>query len=282
MYKKIFILLFLAHIIGDFYFQSKKMAEQKEKSVYKVLLHSIFYAMAFFVVILPVINKWLVIAATFISLSHLIIDVFKWVIVKRVSKVNEDKNSLVYVIDQIIHLIFIFIASIFVAIKCDSLNVFSGINYIFNIVGVNKQHALSSLLLVLLVWKPANITIKKIISAYKPVDDFENKAVINAGGIIGLLERIAILLFLSINQYSAIGLVLTAKSIARYNKISENKEFAEYYLIGTLLSTVIAVFSYFVIICEYSGVAEPPVRFIVSHPSGLAEPVFRKGGQQFQ
>jgi len=30
---------------------------------------------------------------------------------------------------------------------------------------------------------------------------------------------------------------------------------------------------------EYSGVAEPPVRFMVSHPSGLAEPVFRKSSQ---
>ena len=46
------------------------------------------------------------------------------------------------------------------------------------------------------------------------------------------------LFFLLIKQYSSVGLVLTAKSIARYNKISEDKEFAEYYLLGTLLSTI--------------------------------------------
>jgi hypothetical protein len=33
---------------------------------------------------------------------------------------------------------------------------------------------------------------------------------------------------------------------------------------------------------EYSGVTEPPVRFMMSHPSGLVEPVFRKGSQWFQ
>ena len=46
------------------------------------------------------------------------------------------------------------------------------------------------------------------------------------------------LFFLSIKQYSSVGLVLTAKSIARYNKIAEDQKFAEYYLLGTLLSTI--------------------------------------------
>ena len=248
MYKKIFTLLFFAHILGDFYFQSQKLVIEKKKSIYKVLLHSIFYTLACFVVITPVINKWLIIAATFISISHLIIDVLKWILVKRVSKDNENMGSIVYVIDQIVRLIFIFIASLFVAARCGLLNVFSGINYIFQVVGIEKWQALSSLSLILLVWKPTNITIKKVLFAYKPKEDSENKDVANAGSFIGLLERIAILLFLSINQYSAIGLVLTAKSIARYNKISESKEFAEYYLLGTLLSTIIAIVAYLVII----------------------------------
>ena len=42
-------------------------------------------------------------------------------------------------------------------------------------------------------------------------------------------------------QISAVGLVLTAKSIARYDRISKDQEFAEYYLLGTLLSTICAV-----------------------------------------
>ena len=45
-------------------------------------------------------------------------------------------------------------------------------------------------------------------------------------------------IILSIKQYSSVGLVLTAKSIARYNKIAEDQKFAEYYLLGTLLSTI--------------------------------------------
>ncbi len=39
----------------------------------------------------------------------------------------------------------------------------------------------------------------------------------------------------------AIGLVLTAKSIARYDKISRSSTFAEYYLIGTLASLIMVL-----------------------------------------
>ncbi|MPN60962.1 hypothetical protein SDC9_208695 [bioreactor metagenome] len=82
---------------------------------------------------------------------------------------------------------------------------------------------------------------------YKPDltnDDTSN----NAGAFIGSLERLIIVLLLSVNQYSAIGLVLTAKSVARYDKISKDQIFSEYYLLGTLLSTlyVIVAFSIFI------------------------------------
>ena len=39
------------------------------------------------------------------------------------------------------------------------------------------------------------------------------------------------------------GLVFTAKSIARYNKISESPTFAEYYLIGSLFSILSVLLS---------------------------------------
>ncbi len=71
-----------------------------------------------------------------------------------------------------------------------------------------------------------------------------------AGGFIGFLERFIIVIFLAINQYSAIGLILTAKSIARYDKISKDQTFAEYYLLGTLLSAIIAIIAYFLIMYD--------------------------------
>ena len=100
--------------------------------------------------------------------------------------------------------------------------------------------------MILIVCRPDNITIKKLLFKYKPggKDGNDDHTVKNVGAFIGTLERMIIVLLLSVNQYAAIGLVLTAKSVARYDKISKDPPFAEYYLLGTLLSTLLVILTY--------------------------------------
>lgn len=47
---------------------------------------------------------------------------------------------------------------------------------------------------------------------------------------------------------AAIALVFTAKSIARYDMISKNQGFAEYYLIGSLFSMISVLVTYALLI----------------------------------
>lgn len=63
---------------------------------------------------------------------------------------------------------------------------------------------------------------------------------LKAGRAIGILERITIFFFSLTGEYIAIPFVLTAKSFARFKEM-DNKDFAEYVLIGTLLSSLIAM-----------------------------------------
>lgn len=62
----------------------------------------------------------------------------------------------------------------------------------------------------------------------------------NAGMYIGWLERFLILTALLLRTPATAGLVLTAKAIARYPEF-KHVRFAEYFLIGTLLSLSIAM-----------------------------------------
>jgi hypothetical protein len=62
----------------------------------------------------------------------------------------------------------------------------------------------------------------------------------NRGRIIGLLERVLIYAFVLTGQYGAIGFTLAAKGFTRFKEL-ENRGFAEYVLIGTLLSSGIAM-----------------------------------------
>lgn len=62
----------------------------------------------------------------------------------------------------------------------------------------------------------------------------------NAGMYIGWLERFLILTALLLRSPATAGLVLTAKAIARYPEF-KHVRFAEYFLIGTLLSLCVAI-----------------------------------------
>jgi hypothetical protein len=76
----------------------------------------------------------------------------------------------------------------------------------------------------------------------KPVDEKEY----NAGRVIGMLERILIYLFVLVNEITVIGFIIAAKGFTRFKEL-DKRDFAEYVLIGTLLSAFFAlIISFFV------------------------------------
>ena len=54
----------------------------------------------------------------------------------------------------------------------------------------------------------------------------------NAGKVIGVMERYMTLALILSSQFAAVGLIIAAKSILRFNAPQKN----EYILVGTLLS----------------------------------------------
>lgn len=58
----------------------------------------------------------------------------------------------------------------------------------------------------------------------------------NGGRIIGQLERMLVFLLVTAGQYEAVGFLVAAKSIFRYDHKRKDRKFAEYVIIGTLLS----------------------------------------------
>jgi len=60
------------------------------------------------------------------------------------------------------------------------------------------------------------------------------------GGLVGAVERLLIYIFAANGAFNAIAFVITVKSIVRYQEIVKNHS-AEYVLVGTLLSTLMAM-----------------------------------------
>jgi len=74
----------------------------------------------------------------------------------------------------------------------------------------------------------------------------------NAGMYIGWLERFLVLTALILQSPATVGLILTAKSIARYPEL-KSVRFAEYFLIGTLLSLTLGILGGLLLLKTFYG-----------------------------
>ncbi len=242
MFRQYLILLLFAHIVSDFYVQTEKISVRKNKSIKWVMVHCLYYFGVMLLVAVPVISYEIVAGAVIASVFHLLIDILKfWCIseINKKDKMSKEAERNLFFADQALHLISLTGVAYWQSKNNIIINEWKIISDFFDTTGLSGFSVVSWLLALLLIHKPANIAIQKLLAIYKPVSD--EGELNKAGRLIGTIERVIMLIFLSINQYSAIGLVLTAKSIARYDKISKEKDFAEYYLLGTLLSTVIVI-----------------------------------------
>lgn len=71
----------------------------------------------------------------------------------------------------------------------------------------------------------------------------DHKSLPNAGKYIGIIERLFVLIFIILGRWEGIGLLITAKSVFRFNDLKESnsRKLTEYILIGTLLSFGLAI-----------------------------------------
>lgn len=67
-----------------------------------------------------------------------------------------------------------------------------------------------------------------------------DRAEYNRGRIIGNVERLMLLAFVAMQAYQALAFLITAKGLFRAKDI-EQADFAEYFLVGTLTSSLIAI-----------------------------------------
>jgi hypothetical protein len=91
------------------------------------------------------------------------------------------------------------------------------------------------------VTAPAGILIGELTKRWSgKINDPEN-SLVDAGKWIGIAERIIVLVLVLQGQYSAIGLLVTAKGIIRFSEKDRQEIKTEYLVIGTLLSIGIAI-----------------------------------------
>lgn len=248
MFKVTLSLFLIGHFLGDFYLQSNKLADSKEKAFDKLMIHGLIYFFSMALVIITILGlsflKWVVL----VSLIHFLVDGVKFYLNKN-NRIEGGKENFLYILDQLTHLVTILIVTVTTNLLSETIEYTNLFKSISDTLNINVEFMVTWILAIIIIIKPVSITIKKLLIQYQPMTvDEEERGHPGAGSLIGILERLIILIMISQNQYAAIGFVLTSKTIARYNKIIENPQFSEYYLLGTLLSMLLVIITYIIIV----------------------------------
>ena len=244
----IFIVMLILHMLADYYFQTDSIADKKKEQFLWLLIHSLMYGGLFAIpaiIMSLVYNEPNFIYALFvITISHFIIDHIKIIVERKV----KDKGRLivVYLLDQLLHIVILYLSyTVFDFVKYEKGFQFSILSKSFAI-----HNILIYSLMIIILLKPTSVFVKKCLMVFDINEECngENKlkSIVNSGKVIGYFERLLMLILILANQYSLLGLVLTAKSIARFKDFS-NDGFAEKYLIGTLASFITSLFTIIVL-----------------------------------
>ncbi len=252
--KIYFVFLVCGHTLGEFVFQTNKMVERKKDGYRWLLIHGLEIGLIHTLVMVPfwAVPSLFIIPA--ITIIHLAIDKGKELLQQRCNY----PLALLF-IDQGFHFATLLLAAYMwllfpgkppfapyfkaqLPLLTSSAIIISA--YAFNIKGgaLIVFHLLQRFNLPAIHYTAKNNAPSDTPSSLEPRHPTNASYVLNMGQIIGVLERMLLLTFILIDQWGALGLVLAAKSIARYKDL-EIKNFGEYYLIGTLASVLIAAAS---------------------------------------
>ncbi len=230
------ILFLIIHVVADFYLLSIGLGAEKESKDKALAWHTVVYAAVMLLSALALAliqgDPRMMWAGLTLSSLHAAADLLKYIISKTKRMENPNAQAWLYLSDQLL----LILCAVFITNRFTTALPIPGLT-------------LRWILLLSLIHKPANVSFKKMLSKYEASGDAVRPDTLpGAGAVIGSLERVLCAIFIGLGQYASIGLIYTAKSIARFKKIEENPKFAEYYLIGTLYSILFVVACYLLVV----------------------------------
>jgi hypothetical protein len=243
MFLRTLLAVYLGHLAADFVFQSRRLVEAKLRgrpSAY--LLHGLVHYLSAILLVgffipgsIISLRTHLVIAA--LALVHLLIDSAK--VQFAAKRVIRDRAG-TYVADQLIHLLTVVLAAWLISPGMSFTALTAPLQTSRNL--GTKYLAVPVIYLGVIFGGGYLIRFLTRSLAESAKDEELEKSgeqLQNAGLYIGWLERFLILTALLVRSPAAGGLILTAKAITRYPEF-KSARFAEYVLIGTLLSVSLA------------------------------------------
>jgi hypothetical protein len=236
-------LLISGHVMADFLVQTKRVAARKGRHFGVLLLHGLLTIVTHAVLLLPFWSPVLIAPLIALGAYHLLLDLIKG----RLDDPAAPSGRLrPFAVDQALHGIGLLAVWVWL-LDLDAHR------HTLALVPAQAIPALAAWSVVLagLVFngKGGTAVVRGLLAQYPTLlprreagdatsasapDEYE------MGRTIGILERTVVYVLVLIGQWGTLGLVIAAKSIARFSEL-KNQRFADYYLLGTLASILTAL-----------------------------------------
>lgn len=286
---KFLLIAMLAHMLGDFVFQTNRMAaikscsvdaygtyknDYKNNTIFKpckifylekigfIFLHVAIHAG---ITLLMYLFSKFILHNSFeirifpflavLSIFHFVIDFLKNPLGDVLSKITIKSDVILFIWDQLIHASIIYGLFILFSPTKHYLNLFNlSLWQSIPTIGLENRIYMSLILCIFNV-KTVSFFIAKVLKLVKNNNNYTNNqcredklfsiprnntSIENIGAFIGMLERILISIFIWQGINEGVTIVIAIKAFARFKEM-DDKNFAEFYLIGSLLSLMFAI-----------------------------------------
>ena len=88
---------------------------------------------------------------------------------------------------------------------------------------------------------PATVEIAAAVEQPAPTTTTVDVEEYNRGRLIGNLERIVLTIVIAAGSYAALAFLVAAKGVVRSDEFHKDRDFTEYFLIGSLASVLVAL-----------------------------------------
>ena len=212
-------LLVAGHALGDFVFQTDWMIGRKSRPA-GLLSHGAVVALCHVVALAPFFGRPAVLAVVAIAVAHVLVDAIKAAVAAR-SRSHELEG---FVLDQLVHLGVIAGAWLWLAPRVRVTAPWFAPESLFALGVVVAAYAFNV--------NGMSAVVAGVLSRHRITPSHTGPS---AGRLIGILERMFTLTLILLDRWDAVALLLAAKSLARFKELDERQQ-AEYYLVGTLIS----------------------------------------------
>ncbi len=200
------ILFLIIHFVADFYLLSIWLGAEKESKDKALAWHTVVYATVMLLSALALTliqgDPRMMWAGLTLSSLHAAAALLKQIISKTKRMEKPNAQAWLYLSDQLL----LILCAVFITNRFTAALPIPGLT-------------LRWILLLSLIHKPANVSFKKMLSKYEASGDAGKPDTLpGAGAVIGSLERVLCAIFIGLGQYASIGLIYTAKSIARFKR----------------------------------------------------------------